>query len=322
MGKFLFFCFLFSTLAAVEDALPSWREGDIKSAIVNFVKETTDKNSPHFVPEESRIACFDQDGTLWVEQPVYTQVFFILETIQNMAKTRPEWSEKEPFKTILSGDKKAMARLDQKDIETVINAVHEGVTVEEFRNKVQEWLQIAVHPRFKKPFTKLVYQPMLELIQLFKNHHFQVYIVSGGGQEFMRAYCEAVYGIPPNRIIGTAGKVQYKDQEDRPALYMLPELLFVNDFAGKPEGINLVIGIKPAAAFGNSDGDQQMLEWTQSGKGKRLELLVHHDDSEREYAYDSQSKVGTFSEKLMSEAKKKGWLVVSMKNDWKKIFPD
>ena len=222
---------------------------------------------------------------------------------------------------LLEGGAEKLDGLTEGDIEKIVAETHSGMTVEAFREIVRAWLKTAVHPRFKRPYTELVYQPMKEVIGFLRDSGFQVYIASGGGQEFMRAYAEAIYGVPPENVIGTAGKVRYEYREGAPELVKLPEILFINDKQGKPEGINLIIGKRPVAAFGNSDGDRQMLEWTQGGKGRRFALLVHHDDAQREYAYGAQSKIGTFSESLMQEAGQKGWVVVSMKNDWKIIFP-
>ncbi len=306
---------------AADDPLPSWHDGVAKQAILTFVNETTAKGSPSFIPAEDRIATFDQDGTLWVEQPIYTQMAYAFEDIKTLAPAHPEWRDKEPFKAILAGDKKAIADLNEHSIEEIIAVTHAGMSIDSFHQSVAQWLKTALHPRFKKLYTDLIYQPMLEVMQLLRTHGFKVYIVSGGGQEFIRAYGDKVYGTPPEQVIGTAGKIKYAYQDGKPALLKLPEILLIDNFAGKPETINLIIGKRPVAAFGNSDGDRQMLEWTQGGSGKRLELLVSHDDAAREYAYGADSKVGTFSDSLKAEAKKKGWIVVSMKNDWKVIFP-
>ncbi|EFB41662.1 MULTISPECIES: HAD family hydrolase [Parachlamydia] len=307
-------------IIANNDLLPSWTDGPTKSAILHFVEETTQKDHPHYIPVEERIATFDQDGTLWVEQPLNTQLFFAIDHIKLFAPQHPDWKEKEPFKTILMHDVAGLKAFDEREIEQIIAVTHANMTVHEYKKAVQEWLQKAIHPHFKKPFTELVYQPMLEVIQLLQKHGFKTYIVSGSGQEFIRAYAEKIYGIPPEHVIGSASKVKYIYQNDCPALLKLSELLFVDDKAGKPEAISLIIGRRPFAAFGNSIGDREMLEWTQAGCGKRLALLVYHNDAIREYAYGPNSKIGTFSFALMEEAKKRGWLVVSMKDDWKMIF--
>jgi len=312
---------------AVTDPLPSWNEGPIKSGIIQFVKETTTKGEKNYVPPEERIATFDQDGTLWVEQPLYTQFLFAIDRVKILAPEHPEWKDQEPFKSILhtpAGEVpsfKGLPNHNMKNIELILAITHSGMTVDEFHDMICQWLKVTVHPRFKKPFTDLVYQPMLEVLQFFEDNDFKNYIVSGGGQEFMRCYADRVYHVPPERVIGTANKVKYEYRNEQPILLKTPKLLFVDDLKGKPESINLFIGRRPVASFGNSDGDRQMLEWTQAGKGKNFELLVHHDDAVREYAYDNDSKVGTFSASLMEEAKKRGWFVVSMKNDWKVIFP-
>ena len=273
------------------------------------------------MPPEQRIATFDQDGTLWVEQPIYTQVMFAFDRVKALAATHPEWKDQEPFKSILSGNRDAMARFTIQDFAHVVAETHSGMTVEEFRVIVKQWLATAKHPRFHRPYTELVYQPMLEAIGYLRANGFKTYIVSGGGQEFIRAYAEAVYGVPPEQVIGSAGTAKFEYGKDgKPMLVKLPAVLLVDDKGGKPESINLVIGRRPYAAFGNSDGDRQMLEWTQAGDGARLMMLVHHDDAEREYAYGSQSHVGTFSDALMAEANQRGWTVISMKNDWKRVF--
>lgn len=302
------------------DPLPSWNEGEIKTALIQFVKDVTDKNSSYYVAPEERIATFDQDGTLWVEQPIYTQFIFAIDRVKAIAENHPEWKKQEPFQTIMEGDLEKMKKFTDKDFIEIVAATHAGMSVEDFEKIVRDWLKNTVHPRFKKPFTDLVYQPMLEVIQFLAANDFQNYIVSGGGQEFMRAYAERVYRIPLQRIIGSAGFVNYEYRDGKPVLIKQPKILFIDDKKGKPEGINLFIGRRPIAAFGNSDGDRQMLEWTQAGKGKRFELLVHHDDAVREYAYGPESKVGTFSDALMEEAMQKKWHVVSMKRDWKVIF--
>lgn len=279
------------------------------------MQDTTTSGSQDYIQPEDRIAVFDQDGTLWVEQPIYTQFFYALDTL----KAQPQLKNEEPYRTILGDRPDAIENLTLQDIEKVIAKTHANMTVDEFQANVRAWLDKAVHPRFKRPYTELVYQPMLEVMQYFKANGYKIYIVSGGGQEFIRAYAEKVYGIPPEQIIGSAGKVKYEYQNGNPALVKQPEVLFVDDKGGKPEAINLFIGKRPVAAFGNSDGDRQMLEWAQSS-GKSLQLLVHHDDPIREYQYDTDSKIGTFSRPLMEEAAEKKWIVASMKNDWKVIF--
>lgn len=308
-------------LHGATDPLPSWNEGSVKQGILEFVSAVTQEPSPHYVPTKDRIAAIDNDGTLWVEQPLYVEYIYTLETIKSMAPDHPEWTNQEPYKSILSEGLEAIKSLNAHEVEQLIAETHAGMSIDDFHNKVKQWIAHAIHPRYKRPFTELVYQPMLELIQLLKDNHFQVYIVSGGGQEFMRAFAEQLYGLPPGHIIGTTGKVAYEYRDGKPALLKLPQVLFIDDKQGKPEGINLIIGQRPIAAFGNSIGDQQMLEWTQANPSPNFELLVHHDDPVREYAYGPDSKVGTFSDALMKEAKANKWFVVSMKNDWKVIFP-
>ena len=308
-----------STQAA--DLLPSWNDGSAKTAIIEFVKATTDQASPKFVPPEERIATFDQDGTTWVEQPMYTQVVYCLERVPAMVVKKPELKNVEPFKTVLSGNREAMAKFTMKDLEKILAATLTGMTVDEFNAEVKKWIATAKHPRWKRPYTELVYQPMLEVMKLLRDNGYKTYFVTGGGQDFVRVYSEQVYGIPPEQVVGTAGATQFGyDKSGKPILTKVPKLLLNDDKAGKPEGIHLVIGRRPVAAFGNSIGDKQMLEYTQAGDGARLMMLVHHDDAEREYAYGPKSKVGTFTDALMDEAKKRGWIVISMKNDWKRIF--
>lgn len=310
-----------SPVLAQTDPLPSWNDGPAKKAIIDFVQVTTDKSNPKFIPPEARIATFDQDGTTWVEQPMYTQVMYCLERVPTVVKAKPELAKVEPFKTVMSGNREAMAKLTMPDLEKILAATLTGMTVQEFGTQVKDWLATAKHPRFKRPYTELVYQPMLEVMKLFRDNGYKTYFVTGGGQDFVRVYSEQVYGVPPEQVVGTAGGTQFSyNKAGKPILTKVPKLLLNDDKAGKPEGIHLVIGRRPVAAFGNSIGDKQMLEYTQAGDGARLMMLVHHDDATREYAYGPKSKVGTFTEALMAEAKKKGWTVISMKNDWKSIF--
>lgn len=307
---------------AREDPLPSWNDGPARQAIVEFVRAATDPTGPAFVPPEERIATFDQDGTLWIEQPLYTQFTFTLDRIAAMAPRHPEWKEQQPYKTILARDPAGMAQFAPQDIEKIIAATHSGMTVQTFQNEVKDWLAVARHARFKRPYTELVYQPMLEVMRYLREHGFKTYIVTGGGQDFVRAFAERVYGVPPEQVIGTAGRMRYEvDGNGEPVLVKRPEILLVDDQAGKPENIHLFIGRRPVAAFGNSTGDQPMLEWTGAQKGARLMMLVHHDDAGREYAYGEGSKIGPFPEALIAEANRKGWIVVSMKKDWKRMFP-
>ena len=306
---------------AQSDPLPSWNDGPAKKAIIEFVQTTTDKASPKFVPPEARIATFDQDGTTWVEQPVYTQLVYCLERVKVLAEKKPELKKVEPFKTVLSGDREAMAKLTKKDLEKILAATLSGMSVEEFTTDVKNWFATAKHPRYKRLYTELTYQPMLEVMKLLRANGYKTYFVTGGGQDFVRAYSEQVYGIPPEQVVGSAGATQFSyNKAGKPILTKVAKVLLNDDNAGKAEGIHLVIGRRPVAAFGNSIGDKEMLEYTQAGEGARLMVLVHHDDAAREYAYGPKSKIGTFTDALMAEAKKNGWVVISMKNDWKKTF--
>ena len=306
---------------AQTDPLPSWNDGPAKQAIVEFVRVTTDQAGPKFVPPEARIAVFDQDGTTWVEQPMYTQVVYCLERVPEVVKAKPELKNVEPFKTVLSGNREAMAKLTMPDLEKILGATLTGMTVEQFGAQVKGWLATAKHPRFKRPYTDLVYQPMLEVMRLFRANGYKTYVVTGGGQDFVRMYSEQVYGVPPEQVVGSAGATQFGyDKSGKAILTKTPKVLLIDDKAGKPEGIHLMIGRRPVAAFGNSLGDKQMLEYTQAGDGARLIMLVHHDDGAREFAYGPKSKVGTFPDTLMAQAQKQGWVVISMKNDWKRIF--
>ncbi len=309
-------------LLQAQDPLPSWNETAPKKAIIDFVGKITKEESPDFVPPNERIATFDNDGTLWVEQPIYTQVTFAIDEVVAAAPQHPVWREKEPFKSILAHDRAAMLKFSIQDFEKVVAVTHSGMTVPQFQEIVNKWLAEAKHPRFKRPYTECVYQPMLELMQYLRSNGFKTYIVTGGGQEFVRAFAGQTYGVPPEQVVGSMGKVKYTyDKDGNPELIKLPDVLLVDDKSGKPEGINMVIGRRPQAAFGNSTGDQQMLEYTGAGHGARLMMLVHHDDADREYAYGVESKIGTFSDALMDEAKKKSWVVISMKEDWKTILP-
>jgi phosphoglycolate phosphatase-like HAD superfamily hydrolase len=303
------------------DPLPSWNDGTARKAILQFVAATTDRASPHYVPPRKRLATFDQDGTLWVEQPMYTQVIFALERVVALAPQHPEWKTTEPFKTVLDGNKAAMAKLTLKDLDKIALATHSGMTVEAFQATAADWIARAKHPRWNRPYTELVYQPMLELLRYLRANGYRTYIVTGGGQDFVRSYAERVYDIPPEQVIGSALKTRYTyDKQKRGVLMRMPTLLLDDNFDDKPEDIYLFTGLRPYAAVGNSTGDRQMLEYTQAGGGARLMMLIRHDDADREYAYGPDSKVGTFSDALMAEAKQRQWIVVSMKNDWKRIF--
>jgi len=317
---------LFAAQAAAQSPLQSWNDGPARKAIVDFVQATTTQGSPSFVPFEERIATFDQDGTLWVEHPMYSQLMYILESVPALVKAKPELANVEPFKTVLSGDREAMAKLTTHDLEKILFATLTGMTVEEFKAEASKWLETARHPRWKRPYTELTYQPMHDVLRYLRANAYKTYIVTGGGQDFVRVYSEQVYGIPPEQVVGSAGGTTYgHDQHGRPELTKDPKLLLNDNDAGKVEGIHLMIGRRPYAAFGNSTGDRQMLEYTGAGNGARLMMLVLHDDAKREYAYGPaqglpDTKVGTFTQALYDEAKKKGWTVISMKNDWKRIF--
>ena len=309
-----------------QDPLPSWNDGQAKQAIVEFVNRTTAAGSADFVPPAERVATFDQDGTLWVEQPVYTQVVYCFGRVAALAKEKPELKNAEPFKTVLTGDREAIAKLSSQDLEKIATATLTGMGVEQFQAEVKAWLAAAKDLRWKKPYTELTYQPMQEVLQYLRANGFKTFIVTGGGQDFVRIYSEAVYGIPPEQVVGTATVTGFGyDNASKPVLNKEPKLLLNDNFSGKPEGIHLMIGRRPFAAFGNSTGDQQMLEYTKAGGGARLAMLVLHDDAAREFAYGPAeglpaSKVGTFTQALYDEAKKGGWTVISMKSDWKKIF--
>lgn len=308
------------------DPLPSWNDGTAKKAIVEFVRVTTDKAGPKFVPPEQRVATFDQDGTLWVEHPVYTQVVYCLDRVAVLAAREPKLKDVEPFKTVLSGDRAAIAKLSLHDLEKIVGLTLSGMTVDEFAADVRQWLATAKHPRWKRPYTDLTFLPMQEVMRYLRANGYKTYIVTGGGQDFVRTYSERVYGIPPEQVVGSMGETKFGYGKDgKPTLTKEPKLLLNDDKGGKPEGIHIVIGRRPVAAFGNTAGDQQMLEYATAGDGARLGMLVLHDDAVREYAYGPaqglpDSKVGTFSQALYDDAVKRGWPVISMKNDWKRVF--
>jgi len=309
------------TTAYAQDPLSSWNDGQAKKSITEFVDKVTKEGSPDFVPPEERIATFDNDGTLWCEQPMYFQLFFALDRVKALAPQHPEWKTKEPFASLLKGDLKGALAGGERAMLEIIVATHAGMTTAAFEQIVKDWIATAKHPKFKRPYTECVYQPMIELLAYLRANGFKTFIVSGGGIEFMRPWTEKVYGIPPEQVVGSSIKTKYEWRDGKPVLMRLPEMNFIDDKTGKPVGINSHIGRRPIAAFGNSDGDQQMLEWTQGDGGARLMMLVHHDDAVREFAYGAESKIGTFSDALMAEAKKNDWTVISMKNDWKIIFP-
>lgn len=307
-------------LAQAADPLPSWNEGKPKQAILDFVGRATREGGPDFVPVTERIAVFDNDGTLWSEQPVYFQFAFALDRIRELARANPALAGQEPYKAILSGDKAALAGLGEKGLLQVMALTHTGMTTEEFGQMVRDWLKSARHPRFDRPYTDLVFQPMLELLAYLRTNGFRTFIVSGGGVEFMRPWAEAAYGIPPEQVIGSSGKTEFVLDGDRPVMRKLPEVEFIDDGPGKPVGINRFIGRRPVFAAGNSDGDLQMLQWTTLNSGPRFGLIVHHTDAAREWAYDRASQVGKL-DKALDEAPSRGWLVVDMKTDWNVIYP-
>jgi len=311
---------------AEADSLPSWNEGPAKQSIIDFVKATTTQGSPQFVPEAERIATFDQDGTLWVSHPIYSQVMYCLDRVPRVVKEKPKLAKVEPFKTVMSGNREKIAKLSMDDLLKIVATTLTGMSVEEFQAEVKAWLSKARDPRWKRLYTELTYQPMQEVLKYLRDSGYKTYIVTGGGQDFVRVYSEATYGIPPEQVVGSALATKYEyDKSGKPFLIKEPKLLLNDNNAGKPEGIHLMIGRKPHAAFGNSTGDRQMLEYTKAGDGARLSMLVLHDDAKREYAYGPAqglpaTKVGTFTQELYDEAKKQGWTVISMKNDWKQIF--
>ncbi|MGA9479012.1 MAG: HAD family hydrolase [Desulfobacterales bacterium] len=311
---------------AQNDPLPSWNDGPTKQAIIEFVQTTTDKSSPKFVPSKERIATFDQDGTLWVSHPMYAQVVYCLDRVPAVVKAKPELAKVEPFKTVLSDNREAIAKLSMDDLFKILAATLTGMSVEEFRAEAKKWLDTSRHPRWKRLHTELTYLPMQELLKYLRANGYKTWIVTGGGQDFVRIYSGQVYGIPPEQVVGTAAGTKYGyDKDGKPFLTKEPKLLLNDNNAGKPEGIHLMIGRRPYAAFGNSTGDRQMLEYTKAGDGARLAMLLLHDDSEREYAYGPaqglpDTKVGAFTQALYDEAKEQGWVVISMKKDWARIF--
>jgi hypothetical protein len=309
-----------STITRAADPLPSWNDGRAKQSIVEFVAKVTKESSPDFVPVAERIATFDNDGTLWCEQPLYFQLAFALDRIKTQAPHHPEWKDKEPFASALKGDVKSALAGGEHALLKLVMATHAGMTTQEFEQIVKDWIAKTKHPKTGRSYTEIVYQPMLELLAYLRANGFKNFIVSGGGVEFMRPWTEGVYGIPPEQVIGSSIKTKFEIRDGKPVLVRLPEINFIDDGAGKPVGINQHIGRRPIAAFGNSDGDLQMLQWTTAGSGARLALIVHHTDAEREWAYDRTSHVGRL-DKALDEANAKGWTVVDMKKDWKRIFP-
>jgi phosphoserine phosphatase len=315
----LFLCFASFANANSSDPLPSWNKGASKSAIVQFVKSVTKKGGADFVPTAERIATFDNDGTLWSEQPI-AQLMFALDRVKAEAPNHPEWKDTEPFKFVLANDMKGVLATGEQGLMELIMATHTGMSVEEFQSCAKYWLAMAKHPKFNRPYTELVYQPMLELLSYLRANGFKTYVVSGGGIEFMRVWMEKIYGIPPEQVIGSSVKTKFEFVDGKPVLMRLPELDFNDDKVGKPVAIQKFIGRRPIAAFGNSDGDLQMLQWTSATNSPHFGLIVHHTDAEREVAYDRDSAIGKL-DKALDEAPQKGWTVVDMKKDWKKVFP-
>jgi len=311
---------------AADDLLSAWNDGPAKQTIMAFVKETTTQGSPTFVPPEERIATFDQDGTLWVEHPMYSQVVYCLERVPAVVKAKPELAKEEPFKTVLSGDREAIGKLSTDDLFKILAATLTGMDVDAFKAEAENWLATAKNARWDRPYTDLTYLPMQQVLEYLRANRYKTYIVTGGGQDFVRVYSERVYGIPPEQVVGTAGETKYGYRKDgTPFLTKEPKLLLNDNNAGKPEGIHLMIGRRPHAAFGNSTGDRQMLEYTKAGDGARLSMMLLHDDAKREYAYGPaqglpDTRVGTFTQALYDEAQKQGWIVISMKTDWNRIF--
>jgi phosphoserine phosphatase len=306
-------------IVRADDPLPSWNDGKAKQSIITFVERVTTQGSPDYVVPAERIATFDNDGTLWCEQPMYVQAFFVLDRIKQMAPQHPEWKDKEPFASVLKGDMKSALAGGEHAVAALMAATHSGMTTEEFEKNVMDWITTARHPKTGQPFTDMVYQPMLELLTYLRANGFKTFIVSGGGIEFMRPWAERVYGIPPEQVVGTSGGLKFEMRDGVPVILKTPELVLNDDKEGKPVGIQRHIGRRPIAAFGNSDGDLQMLQYTAGGSGPRFCLYIHHTDAEREYAYDRNSHVGKL-DKGLEEAAAKGWTVVSMKEDWKTIF--
>jgi hypothetical protein len=310
----------FGCRAQTRDPLPSWNEGKAKQSILEFVEATTTEGSPGFVPAAERIAVFDNDGTLWAEQPMYVQLLFAVDRVKDLAPEHPEWNETEPFASILKGDLKGALAGGERAIAEIVMATHAGMTTGEFEEIVTRWITTARHPASKRLHTEMIYQPMVELLSYMRDNNFRTFIVSGGGVEFMRPWTERVYGVPPEQVIGSTIRTKFEMRGDTPALVRLPELDFVDDKAGKPVAIHERIGRRPVAAFGNSDGDLQMLQWTAAGPGQRFALYVHHTDAAREWAYDRGSSIGRL-DKGLDEALAKGWTIVDMKRDWKLIYP-
>jgi len=309
-----------ASFSLAQQALPSWNEGKTREAIEAFVQRVTTPGSPDFVPPAERIAVFDNDGTLWSEQPMYVQLAFALDRVKALAPEHPEWKDRAPFNAVLTGDLKALGAAGERGLMELVLATHAGMTADEFDQVVKDWIATAKHPVYQRPYTECVYQPMRELLEYLRANEFKTFIVSGGGIEFMRPWAEAVYGIPPEQVIGSSVKLKYEVRDGRPVLLRLPEIDFIDDKAGKPVGIHRQIGRRPILAVGNSDGDCEMLEYTTAGSGPRLGLLVHHTDDQRETAYDRQSHFGRL-DKALDAAADRGWTLIDMRQDWKQVFP-
>jgi hypothetical protein len=314
-------CCLVAQSASAESPLPSWNDSPAKQAILAFVKRVTDPNGDDFVPQAERIAVFDNDGTLWSEQPMYVQLAFAIDRVKALADKHPEWQSEAPFSAVLAGDFQALAAAGERGLAQLIMATHAGMTTDQFDTIVKEWLATARHPIYQRPYTECVYQPMLELLDYLRANGFKTYIVSGGGVEFMRPWVEQVYGVPPQQVIGSSIKLRYELRAGEPVLVRLPEIDFIDDKAGKPVGIHRRIGRRPILAAGNSDGDFEMLEYTTAGRGPSLGLLIHHTDADREVAYDRQSHFGRLDRGL-DVAPARGWSVVDMQRDWRRVFPE
>ena len=309
-----------TALAQATPVLPSWQDTAAKQAIVAFVQSVTERGSPDYVEPGDRIAVFDNDGTLWSEQPMYVQLAFLIDRVKTLAPNHPEWQTTEPFKSVLAGDLAGVLQGGERGLMQLVASTHAGMTSDEFQHTVRDWIANARHPKTRRPYTEMVYQPMLELLDYLRQNGFQTYIVSGGGVDFMRAWAEGVYGIPPQQIIGSSLKTEFQMRDGQPVVVRLPEIGFINDKAGKPVAIDLHIGKRPLMAFGNSDGDLEMLQWTTAGQGPRFGLIVHHTDGEREVAYDRDSKVGRL-DRALDLATDQGWTVVDVKSDWSRVFP-
>jgi phosphoserine phosphatase len=310
-----------SSTANAADPLPSWNEGPARKAILEFVAAVTNENGKDYVEPADRVATFDNDGTLWVEYPMYTQALFAFDRVKELAPQHPEWKTQQPFKGVLEDDMKAVGASGMKGLMEIVMATHSGMTATEFEQEVSSWLATTKQPRFKRLYTELIYQPQLELLAYLRANGFKTFIVSGGGMAFMRPFSEKAYGIPPEQVVGSSIVAEFQEKNGQPVLVRMPKIDFINDKAGKPVGIYEHIGHRPILAFGNSDSDMQMIEYTMAGEGRRLGLFVHHTDAEREYAYDRESHVGTL-DKALDQAEAMGWIIVNMKDDWARVFPN